>query len=332
MKEGSRCPHGLYDFLYFHILDVTVEGCDRMNGILPLWKEQGMTSHDCVFQLRKIVKTKKVGHTGTLDPNVEGVLPICIGQSTKVAEYITDTGKEYVATISIGTATETEDRDGAVVAADQSMKTISRQEIEHACQQLTGQIEQIPPMYSAVKVNGKRLYEYARKGIEVERPKRIVTIESIELESPETQFKGMDIQFDIRVACGKGTYIRTLAVQLGELLGYPAHMAALVRTRSGSFQQSDCLTIEQVRAHMEQGDLDNYLKPLEHALDDFPFIEVDVSEQDRILNGQVLPAHPRLHGASRIVFTIDEKAVAVYQRHPEKKGMMKPEKMFPRNG
>lgn len=302
-----------------------------MNGILPLWKEKGMTSHDCIFQLRKILKTKKVGHTGTLDPNVEGVLPICIGQSTKVAEYITDSGKEYIATISIGTATETEDGEGAVVASDQSMKKISRHEIEQVCKRLTGEIEQIPPMYSAVKVKGKKLYEYARQGIEVERPKRIVTIKSIDLLSPAEQFEGIEIQFDIRVACGKGTYIRTLAVQIGELLGYPAHMAALVRTRSGSFQQTNCLTLGQVREEMELGKIDSYLKPLEYALVDFPFVELSEAERDKILNGQVLPYHPLLLEASRIVFTIDNKAVAVYQMHPDKKGMMKPEKMFPHN-
>src|SRR6185312_8156711 len=121
-----------------------------MNGILPLWKEKGMTSHDCVFKLRKILKMKRIGHTGTLDPNVEGVLPICLGQATKVAEYITDSGKEYVATVSIGSATETEDSDGEVIQRDDSPKTIKREEILQALSTLTGEIIQIPPMYSAV--------------------------------------------------------------------------------------------------------------------------------------------------------------------------------------
>lgn len=161
-----------------------------MNGILPLWKEKGMTSHDCVFKLRKILGTKKVGHTGTLDPSVEGVLPICIGQATKVAEYITDTGKEYIAVVSIGKTTETEDADGAVVTVDDTYKEISRQTIEAALEKLTGDIVQIPPMYSAVKVNGRRLYEYARKGIEIERPKRIVTINEIELLDSGDKFEG----------------------------------------------------------------------------------------------------------------------------------------------
>ena len=190
-----------------------------MNGILPLWKEKGMTSHDCVFKLRKILGTKKVGHTGTLDPSVEGVLPICIGQATKVAEYITDAGKEYVAVISIGKATETEDADGAIVTEDDAFKRFTRLEIENVLKKLTGEIEQIPPMYSAVKVNGRKLYEYARKGIEVERPKRMVKIHKLELLDDENEFEGTDVNFKIRINCGKGTYIRTLAVQIGELLG-----------------------------------------------------------------------------------------------------------------
>ena len=161
-----------------------------MDDISPLWKEKGMTSHDCVFKLRKILGTKKVGHTGTLDPNVEGVLPICIGQATKVAEYITDSGKEYVAVVSIGTATETEDADGAIVDSDLSPKRMTRSQIEEVLARLTGEITQIPPMYSAVKVNGRKLYEYARKGIEVERPERIVMIHEIELLDPVELYEG----------------------------------------------------------------------------------------------------------------------------------------------
>lgn len=302
-----------------------------MNGILPLWKEKGMTSHDCVFKLRKILGTKKVGHTGTLDPSVEGVLPICIGQATKVAEYITDTGKEYVAVVSIGKATETEDADGEVVTADDTHKEISREEIEAALEKLTGDIVQIPPMYSAVKVNGRRLYEYARKGIEVERPKRIVTIKEIELLDQAAQFEGTDVTFTIRIACGKGTYIRTLAVQIGELLGYPAHMASLVRTVSGTYQQTDCLTLDEVSKVKEAGEIDTYLRPFEDALLDFTFVEVDEEECVKIKNGQVLPCHPKLTETTPIVFAKDGKALAVYKMHPTKPELMKPEKMFPVN-
>lgn len=302
-----------------------------MNGILPLWKEKGMTSHDCVFKLRKILGTKKVGHTGTLDPSVEGVLPICIGQATKVAEYITDSGKEYIADISIGTATETEDADGAVVASDLSPKHITKSDIEKVLAQLTGEITQIPPMYSAVKVNGRKLYEYARKGIEVERPERRVLIHEIELLDSMEVYEGEAVSFRIRIACGKGTYIRTLAVQIGELLGYPAHMATLVRTASGTYRQPDCRTLDEVRKLQEDGQILTLLRPLETALTDFSSVEIEEDIYEKMLNGQVLPEHPLVADGMPVVFTKDGKAIAVYRKHPEKDGLMKPEKMFPLN-
>ncbi|WP_252503566.1 tRNA pseudouridine(55) synthase TruB [Sporosarcina sp. Marseille-Q4943] len=302
-----------------------------MDGILPLWKQKGMTSHDCVFKLRKILGMKKVGHTGTLDPNVEGVLPICLGQATKVAEYVTDAGKEYIATVSIGSSTETEDADGAIVMSDDTYKKISREEILHALKQLTGKIVQIPPMYSAVKVNGKRLYEYARKGIEVERPERIVHIYEIELLDDRELFEGEEIRFMIRIACGKGTYIRTLSVQIGEQLGFPAHMATLVRTASGNFRQHDCLTLAEVEEQKGNQTLHQFIRPLEDALADFAFVETDEDLYGKIMNGQVLQRHPLLVEREKIVFARSGNAIAIYCNHPTKEGLMKPEKMFPFN-
>ncbi len=191
-----------------------------MEGILPLYKPAGMTSHDCVFRLRKILKTKKVGHTGTLDPDVTGVLPICIGKATKVAEYITDAGKTYEGEVTIGFSTTTEDASGEIVETKKVNRTIQREEILQILQSLTGEIKQTPPMFSAVKVSGTRLYEYARKGIEVERPTRVVTIYSIDLLDDRDVFKGDEtISFRFRVSCSKGTYIRTLAVTIGQILG-----------------------------------------------------------------------------------------------------------------
>ncbi|QCR31843.1 tRNA pseudouridine(55) synthase TruB [Lysinibacillus sp. SGAir0095] len=300
-----------------------------MNGILPLWKERGMTSHDCVFKLRKILKTKKVGHTGTLDPAVEGVLPICIGQATRIAEYLTDAGKTYEAVVSIGRTTTTEDAEGETVEENLSHKAISRNELLEALKQLTGEIEQTPPMYSAVKVNGKRLYEYARKGEIVERPTRKVMIYSLELLDDADNFEGEEVTFRIRIACSKGTYIRTLAVQLGEKLGYPAHMASLVRTASGTFTEKECVTLQQVEEIMNKGKIDEVLLPVEYALSSYPFIEVEESNEKQILNGQVLPIHALLKENDKIVYSIQGKAYAVYIKHPTKEGYMKPEKMFP---
>src|SRR5690606_17020001 len=152
-----------------------------MDGILPLWKPAGMTSHDCVVKLRRILKTKKIGHTGTLDPGVEGVLPMCIGRATKIAQFVTEMGKSYRAEVTIGIATTTEDADGEIVSQKKVDKTFTRDEIEKVLASLTGEIEQIPPMYSSVKVKGRPLYEYARKGIEVERPRRKVNIYRLKL-------------------------------------------------------------------------------------------------------------------------------------------------------
>lgn len=300
-----------------------------MNGILPLWKERGMTSHDCVFKLRKILKTKKVGHTGTLDPGVEGVLPICIGQATRIAEYLTDAGKEYVAVVSISRTTTTEDAEGETVEQDSSYKTITRDQLLATLQQLTGEIEQTPPMYSAVKVNGRKLYEYARKGETVERPTRKVTIYSLELLDDLEQFEGEEITFKIKIACSKGTYIRTLAVQIGELLGYPAHMASLVRTKSGTFTEENCLKLQEVEKFMEEGKIHDIIFPVEYALSAYPFIEITEQNEKQIINGQVLPKHDLLNEHDKIVFTRNSKALAVYIQHPEKRDVMKPEKMFP---
>lgn len=300
-----------------------------MNGILPLWKERGMTSHDCVFKLRKILRTKKVGHTGTLDPGVEGVLPICIGQATRIAEYLTDAGKTYEAIISIGRTTTTEDAEGETVAEDPSVKKVSREQLQEVLASLTGVIEQTPPMFSAVKVNGKRLYEYARKGETVERPTRQVTIYALELLDDNESYEGQEITFPVRIDCSKGTYIRTLAVQIGEALGYPAHMKELVRTASGTFTRDNCFTLAQVAELMDAEQVTTCILPVEYALTDYPYIEITFANEKEIFNGQVLPADTLLKIHDKIVFGINGKAVAVYQAHPTKAGLMKPHKMFP---
>ena len=301
-----------------------------MHGILPLWKEAGMTSHDCVFKLRKILGTKKVGHTGTLDPAVEGVLPICVGNATRLAEYITDAGKVYEAVVSIGTATTTEDAEGEVVAQDHTHKVITREAIEQALHLLTGTIEQTPPMYSAVKVNGRKLYEYARAGQTVERPTRLVEIKELTLLEPQEVYEGEEVAFSIRIACGKGTYIRTLSVQIGEILGYPAHMKQLIRTMSGSYTQDECKTLGELQEMKEQGTLNEAIRPLETALTEYPQIAITDANRKEISNGQVLPVHPSLKESDKIVYVENNQAVAIYVVHPTKTGLMKPEKMFPK--
>ena len=301
-----------------------------MEGILPLYKPAGLTSHDCVFRLRKILKTKKVGHTGTLDPDVTGVLPICIGKATKVAEYITDAGKAYLGEVTIGFSTTTEDASGEVVERKAVNRVIARNEILQVLQTLTGDIEQTPPMYSAVKVGGVRLYEYARKGIEVERPTRVVSIYSIDLLDEREQFEGETISFRFKVSCSKGTYIRTLAVMIGEILGYPAHMSYLQRIQSASFTLEDCLTFEDIERHMEEGTISNVLRPLETALSHLPKFRINDKVAEKVKNGALLetPEYLKIINGPIIAETDDGTALAIYAKHPNKPNLLKPVKVL----
>jgi tRNA pseudouridine55 synthase len=301
-----------------------------MEGILPLYKPAGLTSHDCVFKLRKILKTKKIGHTGTLDPDVTGVLPICIGRATKVAEYITDAGKAYEGEVTLGYSTTTEDASGEVVESKNVDRTITREMIISILDSFLGVIEQTPPMYSAVKVNGKKLYEYARKGIEIERPTRKVTIYSIELLDERKEFSGELISFRFRVSCSKGTYIRTLAVMIGERLGFPAHMSSLKRIQSAEFSIEDCFTLEEVEELFSKGEIELALRPLEYGISHLPKFTISDKVAEKVKNGAVLPIpEDMIHTNSPFVILNNyEKALAIYIKHPTKPSFMKPSKVL----
>lgn len=301
-----------------------------MEGILPLFKPAGMTSHDCVFKLRKLLRTKKVGHTGTLDPDVTGVLPICVGKATKIAEYITDAGKAYEGEVTLGFTTTTEDASGEKVDEKPVDRTLTKKEIESVLQSLVGEIEQTPPMYSAVKVNGKKLYEYARQGIEVERPTRKVTIYSIELLDDRDSYAGELVSFKFRVSCSKGTYIRTLAVTIGEKLGYPAHMSSLVRIQSASFSLEDCFTFAQLEEMAEESRLETALYPLETGISYLPKYRINDKVAEKVKNGALLQFPQELEGIEGpiVAETEDGKALAIYRAHPTKHGMMKPDKVL----
>ncbi|MEZ2715181.1 tRNA pseudouridine(55) synthase TruB [Niallia circulans] len=301
-----------------------------MEGILPLWKPKGLTSHDCVFRLRKILHMKRIGHTGTLDPDVTGVLPICLGRATKVAEYITDAGKEYVGEVTIGYSTTTEDRSGEKVEEKKVAEIITRDRIEAILRELTGEITQTPPMYSAVKVNGKRLYEYARQGIVIDRPSRQVNIYSLDLIDEWQLLQGDTVSFRFRVSCSKGTYIRTLAVMIGEKLGYPAHMSDLCRTRSAAFTKQECVTFEELEKYVENGKLENYIYPLEDALLHLPKYEINDTLAMKVRNGTVLetPAYLLDEQEPIVIQTTTGEALAIYVQHPTKQGLIKPSKIL----
>lgn len=200
-----------------------------MDGILNVYKEKGFTSHDVVAKLRGILHQKKIGHTGTLDPDAVGVLPVCLGRGTKVCELLTDKSKTYEAVVRLGVVTDTQDMTGRI--QEEHLVSVNLDEIRQAAQAFTGEIWQIPPMYSAVKVNGRRLYELARQGIEVERQARRINIYSCEVADYEPEKR----EFSMRVHCSKGTYIRTLCHDIGEKLGCGAAMASLVRTSVAPF-------------------------------------------------------------------------------------------------
>lgn len=300
-----------------------------MNGILPLWKEPGMTSHDCVFKVRKILKTKKVGHTGTLDPDVDGVLPICIGRATKIAEYITEAGKSYKARFVIGESTETEDASGQIVEKKDVEEPFTIEQLLEKAEKLTGSIEQTPPMYSAVKVDGKRLYEYAREGKTVERPSRVVKIHHIEIDESSLNYdeESHTFTFEADIACGKGTYIRTLAVMFAAELGFPGHMASLTRTSSARFTAEDCITLEELSA-LE--DFQSVLRPLELGLSGLKNITVSDTVASKVKHGAVMPVPSDWTGeiGEPVAVYYEQNVLAIYHLHPEKAGMIKPVKVI----
>ncbi|MCK0470797.1 tRNA pseudouridine(55) synthase TruB [Halalkalibacter sp. APA_J-10(15)] len=297
----------------------------EQSGILVLHKPRGYTSHDCVMKIRRIFQTKKVGHTGTLDPDVNGVLPICIGKGTKVVEYMSGYEKEYNAELTIGYSTTTEDRSGDILESQAVTETWTKKEMETVLDEFVGHIVQVPPMYSAVKVNGKRLYAYAREGKVIERPKRHVQIKRLQLIS-DVEHKNNQVLFRFNVLCSKGTYVRTLAVDIGKRLGYPAHMSDLVRIGAGPYKLEDSFTFEQLESLKEKGSLHTVLQPFETAINHFPKVVVATEVEPLIKNGAVIPFD---HKWSRFsVYNEAGECLAIYKEHPEKEGKYKPEKMF----
>ncbi len=302
-----------------------------MDGVLVLHKPAGLTSHDCVFKVRKLLRTKKVGHTGTLDPDVTGVLPICIGRATKIVEYLTGATKTYEGEVTLGFSTTTEDSSGEVVEEKKVEDSFSRAQIEEVLSSMTGELQQVPPMYSAVKVKGKKLYEYARQGIEVERPVRTIHIYSFELLDDRSTFEGEQISFKFRVTCSKGTYVRTLAVMIGEALGYPSHMSYLQRTGSGQFSLEDCVTFEDIERAVEEEMITEKLHSIEEALNHLPKLQISDTLAEKVKNGAVLPCTEDEELKKEPFFLMINsagKCLAIYAQHPTKKHLMKPVKVL----
>ncbi|WP_125681113.1 tRNA pseudouridine(55) synthase TruB [Levilactobacillus yonginensis] len=299
-----------------------------MDGIIPLYKERGLTSFDCVAKLRHILHTKKVGHSGTLDPGVDGVLPICIGSATKVVPYLMASGKVYRGSVTLGFATTTEDLDGEEISRRQLTEPFSLVDLKAAAATLTGTIQQTPPMFSAVKVNGRKLYEYARAGETVERPTRTITVDHFTLTDAGT-FEGtagtQTIKFEI--GCSKGTYIRTLAVDLGRALGVPAVMSDLTRLKSGGFTLDQAVSLDEVASAVAEERLGDVLRPIDYALQDFPHVALDDHLWGLVKNGVFLSAHEVSSSAPTIALSYQGQTKCLYQWSDEKK-QYKPLKMF----
>ncbi|MFZ7119771.1 MAG: tRNA pseudouridine(55) synthase TruB [Eubacteriaceae bacterium] len=250
-----------------------------MNGIININKSINMTSHDVVNIIRRKLKIKKVGHTGTLDPIAEGVLPICIGNATKISQFIIEKDKEYIAEAVLGIKTDTFDRTGKVLKTNNSIP--KENEISNALNQYVGDVLQTPPIYSAIKVSGKKLYEYARENIQVDikpREVKIYDIELLEYSYPKLK---------IKVACSKGTYIRSLCNDIGEVLGSFAHMNSLVRTKSGSFTIENTVNLNKFE-DMNALEIQNIMYPIDYPLDHFKKVDIKESSTKYLLNGNIL--------------------------------------------
>lgn len=295
-----------------------------LDGILNIYKEAGMTSHDVVFQLRKILQTKKIGHGGTLDPDVTGVLPIAVGKATRVIEYMTEAGKIYEGQVTLGFSTETEDASGTVVEVTPVMTPPSEAEIDAAMSTFIGHISQVPPMYSAVKVNGRKLYEYARAGETVERPVRQVTISEFTRTSPPVfdAANGL-VRFDFRVACSKGTYVRTLAVDLGAKLGFASHMSDLQRTASAGLRIEQAFKLADIAKLKAENQLDKALLPLEYGISDLEKVVLTPEQVSEIGFGRFV----NLSAKNTVVAGLyEDKLIAILEARDQ--NLYKPKKVL----
>lgn len=249
-----------------------------MDGVIILNKPKGKTSHDCVGFVRRLTGTKKAGHTGTLDPLATGVLPICVGCATKASELLMCGNKSYTAELVLGKTTDTLDCGGTVLC--EMPVDFNEEKIRKCIMSFVGKSEQLPPMYSAIKKDGKKLYELARQGISVERERRKIEIYSIEILNMSKENNSAEFSVD----CSKGTYIRSLCSDIGAKLGCGAYMNALTRTKSGSFSLDDSFTFEDLQALKENGNLSDALIPVD-KLFDYPKITVDSRQKGFIING-----------------------------------------------
>lgn len=252
----------------------------REKGIINLLKPPGTSSFGAIGRLKKLMDHPKAGHTGTLDPRASGVLPVCFGRATKVIPYLPEAKKEYIGEFTLGKTTNTLDKEGELVSKDESWKELSIDEIRDGLDEFVGEIEQIPPMYSAIKHNGKRLYKLARKGEKIKRKARSVTINSIELISVDLPL------LRVKIGCSRGTYIRSLARDIGEKLGCGAYLSFLIRTKSGPFSIKNAVTYKMIESKIKE-DQDDFIFSIDWPLV-YPEIFVEKRSDKKAVNGAAL--------------------------------------------
>jgi tRNA pseudouridine55 synthase len=301
-----------------------------MDGIINVYKEKGYTSFDVVAIIRKKLKIKKVGHTGTLDPEAEGVLPVCIGKATKVVDYITNTNKTYRATMTLGIQTDTGDHTGTVIS--EQKVTCTNEEIEEAVKSFVGDYEQIPPMYSALKVNGKRLYELARQGKTVERKARSIKIFNINIENIEN-IEGNNVDFTVE--CSKGTYIRTLCEDIGNKLGCGAHMSKLVRTKSSLFDIDFSVKLDDIDDYIESHKLEEIITSIDEVFEMYDKVIIDAKFNKFLYNGNklnidcIVGNKEVIKGKFYRVYDEESCFIGLYRgRNKDGNMLLQPDKMF----
>ena len=302
------------------------------DGILPIYKERGMTSHDVVFKARKILKMKKIGHSGTLDPEVDGVLLLLLGGATKVSDYAMDLGKSYRAEVCLGIKTTTEDLTGEILE-ERTVEGIDISEIKGILKTMVGEIEQTPPIYSAVKVNGRKLYEYARRGqFDVEIPSRKVNIYNIEFIDNSEYYKDGKFYFTIDINCGKGTCVRTIATSIGGKLNIPSTMSKLTRTSSGKITIDHCLKLADVEKCLEENTLEGKILKKEYALEEYQFMEIPLFRAKQVMNGLRFRRNqfPDYDFSNGIVFTYNNEAIAIYYLKDKDDELLSVKTTFPK--
>lgn len=289
------------------------------NGIINVYKEKGFTSHDVVAKLRGILGQRKIGHTGTLDPDAEGVLPVCLGRGTKLCDMLTDKDKEYEAELYLGIETDTQDLTGNVLS--RSEVTVSEKQVFDAVMSFIGTYEQIPPMYSAIKVNGRKLYDLARSGQVIERKPRTVNIQNIDILEMKLPFVRM------KVYCSKGTYIRTLCHDIGEKLGCHGCMSSLVRTRVSFFDISASIGLDKISRYKAEGRLDTFIIPVDRFFETMPALYDDGENEKLLSNGNQFRAHGKILYDEVRVYKKNGTFVGIY-RYDSASKIYSPVKIF----